>query len=334
MEELARQGKPNMINFKNFRLFKNKPKNWILKLVSLALATMLWYFVVGEDQVDINILVPIEIINLPSSLTISNQYKKDIEVTVRGPRSMIQEIRSKNITRPVDLASAKPGTIVIKNDESSIPLPRGVSVLRLQPTNITLLLDELVQRSFPITPVTEGELAPGYTLEEIITDPSHLTISGPRSVLDKGKALRTYLIDLNNLDQSTTLQVHLNLDPEFYDLIGETVVTAEIVVKEKLVERTITNIPVNVRDAKGTVSIEPNSITVKARIPENLLKDTPEPSMLFRAFISTRDVTTTRTKPVIVNGINVPGHEPITILSVNPKEIIVNPIPQTKDNTK
>ena len=107
-----------------FKLFKNKPKNWILKLVSLALATMLWYFVVGEDQVDINILVPIEILNLPSNLTISNQYKKDIEVTLRGARSMIQELRSRNITRPVDLASAKPGTIVIKNDENSIPLPR------------------------------------------------------------------------------------------------------------------------------------------------------------------------------------------------------------------
>ena len=100
MEKLAWQGEQNM----NFRLFRNKPKNWILKLISLTLATMLWYFVAGEDQVDINMLVPIEFLNLPANLTISNQYKKDLEVTVRGPRSMIQELRSRNITRPVDLA--------------------------------------------------------------------------------------------------------------------------------------------------------------------------------------------------------------------------------------
>ena len=107
---------------KGFRLFKNKPKNWLLKLISLTLATMLWYFVVGEDQVDMNIQVPIEILNLPRNLTISNQqYKKEIEVAVRGPRSMIQELRNRNITRPVDLSSAQPGTIVIKNDENSIP---------------------------------------------------------------------------------------------------------------------------------------------------------------------------------------------------------------------
>lgn len=311
---------------KKFRLFKNKPKNWVLKLISLTLAVMLWYFVVGEDQVDMNMLVPIEILNLPTHLTISNQYKKDIEVTVRGPRSMIQELRNRNISRPVDLTSAKPGTIVIKNDENSIPLPRGVTIQRLQPTNITLLVDELVQREFPISPVTEGEPAEGYVLENIFLDPNTLVISGPRSILDKGKVLKTYLIDLNNLDHSTTVQVHLNLEPAFLDLIGETVVTANIEVREKMVEQTVVNIPVNVRDTKGSVTIQPDTISVKARIPENLIKETPEPSMLFRAYVSPKDINSERKIPVSVSGVNVPGHESITILSVTPEEINVSPV--------
>ena len=314
-----------------FKLFRNKPKNWILKLISLSLAIMLWYFVAGEDQVDINMVVPIEFLNLPANLTISNLYKKDLEVTVRGPRSMIQEMRTRNITRPVDLSSAKPGTIVIKNDENSIPLPRGLTIQRLQPTNITLLLDELVQREFPINPVTEGALKKGYKLQRITIEPDQLTISGPRTILDKGKVLKTYLIDLKNLDKSTTLQVHLNLDQDFNDLIGETVVTAKIDVVENMIEHTVKDIPVNVKDSKGSIILEPNSITVKARIPENLISDTPELSMLFRAFVSSNGVVTTTTKPVIVNGINVPGHEPITILSVTPSEITVKAAPNGTD---
>ena len=311
---------------KKIRLFKNKPKNWILKLISLTLAIMLWYFVVGEDQVDINMRVPIEIINLPTHLTISNQYKKDIEVTVRGPRSMIQDLRNKNITRPVDLARAKPGTIVIKNDGDSIPLPMGITVQRLQPTNITLLVDELIEKKFQITPVTQGELANGYSLEKIRLDPDHLVISGPKSVLEKGNGLKTYLIDLDNLNRSTTLQVHLNLETELLDLIGETVVTAEIEVSEKMVELTVQDIPVNVKDSKGSVHIEPDTITVSARIPENLIKDTPEPSMLFRAYVSTKDVYASRKMPVSVSGVNVPGHNPISILSVTPREVVVSPL--------
>jgi YbbR domain-containing protein len=311
---------------KRFRLFKNKPKNWILKLISLTLAIMLWYFVVGEDQLDITIRVPIEILNLPANLTISNQYKKDIEVAVRGPRSMIQELRNRIITRPVDLASAQPGTIVIKNDENSIPLPKGITVQRLQPTNITLLLDELLQKRFPISPITEGELAPGYVLQRIYLDPDYLEISGPRSILEKGTGLKTYVINLDNLDHSTSLQVHLNLDPDFFDLIGETVVTAKIEVREKMIKRTIENIPVNVRDSNGPVTVEPDTVSVTVSIPENLIKDTPEPAMLFRASVSSIDVKIPKKMPVNVNGVNVPGHEPISILSVTPSEVIVSPV--------
>jgi len=311
---------------KGIKVSRKKPKNWVLKLISVTLAIMLWYFVVGEDQVDMNIQVPIEILNLPRNLTISNQYKKDIEVSVRGPRSMIQEIREKNISRPVDLTSAQPGTIVIKNDENSIPLPRGVTVQRLQPTNITLLLDELIQKQFPISPVTEGELAPGYVLQHIYLDPDHLMISGPRSVLDKGTSLRTYVINLDDLDRSTTLQVHLNLDQDFFNLIGETVVTAKIELTEKMIEKTVENIPVNVRDTNGSVTVEPNKITVKARIPENLFNDTPEPAMLFRASVSPKDIGGTTKMAVNVSGVSVPGHEPISILTVNPVEVIVRPV--------
>ena len=109
---------------KKIKLFKNKPENWILKLVSLCLAIMLWYFVVGEDQVDINIQVPIEILNLPetvSSFPIST--KEILMFRFAVPRSMIQELRNKNITRPVDLSNAEPGTIVIKNDENPFLFP-------------------------------------------------------------------------------------------------------------------------------------------------------------------------------------------------------------------
>ena len=78
-------------------------KEWVLKFVSLVLATLLWYFVGGEDIVDKNVMVPIEIINLPRDLVISNQFKKEIEVTVSGPRSAIQEMTNKAAARPINL---------------------------------------------------------------------------------------------------------------------------------------------------------------------------------------------------------------------------------------
>lgn len=311
---------------KKIHLFKNKPENWILKLVSLCLAVMLWYFVVGEDQVDINMQVPVEIINLPKNLIISNQYKSDIDVSVRGPRSMIQDLRHRNITRPVDLSSAQPGTIVIKNDEQSIPFPRGINVQRLQPTNITLQLDQLIQKNIPIKPLTEGKPAKGYELHRIILDPDHLLISGPKAVLEKGHEIITYIINLDGLNHTTTIQVHLNLEPELFELLGETVVSAKLEVREVLEERTVKNILVNARDTDVPVTVKPRSVTVKAAIPVNLIKETPELSMLFRASVSVKDTGGPQTVQVAVSGVNVPGHDPVKIIEVTPREVVVTPV--------
>lgn len=306
-------------------LLKKKPDNWILKVVSLCLAIMLWYFVVGEDQVDITMQVPIEIINLPQNLIIANQYKSDIEVSVRGPRSMILDLRNRNITRPVDLSSAQPGTIVIKNDEGSIPFPRGVTVQRLQPTNITLQLDQLVHKKFVIQPITEGKPAKGYELHQILLDPDHLLISGPKAVLDKDHDITTHVIDLEGLNHTTTIQVHLNLEPELYELLGETVVSARLEVREVVEERTVKNILVNAREANVPVTVKPTSVTVKAAIPVNLIRETPELAMLFRASVSIKDISEPQKMKVVVNGVQVPGHDPVRIMEVVPGEVLVTP---------
>lgn len=306
-------------------------KNWHLKLLSLFIGVCTWYLVAGEDQVDMTIQVPIEILNLPSDLVISNQYKKDIEVAVRGPRRMIQDIRNHNISRPLDLSKAEPGTKVLQNDPHSIDLPRGVSVIRLQPTSITLLLDKLIEKKFPIDPITHGEVKDGYTLQALKLTPKELTITGPKHVLDSTTVLTTYVIDLDGLDHSTTLQVNLNLTPAFIRLIGETVVTARLTVQEEMVAQTINDLPVNVRDATAPTTTEPATVSVIASIPANLVSDTPELAMLFRAYVTAQPPLGAKKLPVIVKAINVPDHEPIKILSVKPKEVMVIPVKKILD---
>jgi YbbR domain-containing protein len=300
--------------------------NWHLKLISLIIGSCLWYFVAGEDQVDMTILVPLEVLNLPADLIISNQYKKDIEVTVRGPRRMIQNLRNQNITRPVDLSRAQPGTEVIKNTASSISLPKGIGVLRLQPTSITLLLDELIEKTFPINPVTDGEVADGYFLSELTLSPDELTITGPRTILESRSALTTTVINLRSLGKSVTLHVNLDLVTAFTRLIGETVVTATMEVQEKMLTITVETIPINVREASIPITTEPESVRVTASVPENLIRDTPEPAMLFRASVTTETPLVDRVLPVTVQSVKVPDHAPISIIEVEPQVVMAIPV--------
>jgi len=300
---------------------KIRLKDCILKILSLCLGVFLWYFVVGEDQVDINISVPIEVLNLPANLVISNQYKTDIEVAVRGPRSIIQELRKANISRPLDLSKAVPGSMTIKNEADSIPFPNGISVLRLQPSNTTLFIDRLIQKNLPIHPVIEGEPLAGFELQAIKLQPETLPVSGPKKILDSQLALKTYVINLDGLAHSTTLQVQLNLSPEMLNLIGDTLVSVKIAVKEKMLRKTVRGIPVNVRDADIPVKTVPGTVAVEAEIPENLIRDTPELAMLFRASVSAKNSRPPREVVVSVSGVTVPNHSEVKVIAITPERV-------------
>lgn len=296
-------------------------KHWQLKLLSLIIGASLWYFVVGEDQMDVIVTIPLELHNLPADLVIANQYKKDIEVAIRGPRRLIQEMRQQNISRPVDLSKAEPGTMVIQNDSHSIPFPHGITVQRVQPTNITLLVDRLIKKDFPITPLTQGKPAAGFVLDSVVPKPKQITVTGPQNVLERVAALTTSVVDLEGLDRNTTFQVHLNLDEDLLKLIGETVVETSVILKEIMVKKTVRGIPINIRDSGPAVKAVPAAVTVEAEIPDQIVRMTPELSMLFRAAVTVDANTKTEEVPVLVNGISLPGHAPIVILNVTPDKV-------------
>jgi len=255
-------------------------KDLVLKFISLVLAVVLWYFVGGEDRVDKNVMIPIEIINLPRDLVISNQFKKEIEVTVSGPRSLILEMTSKAITRQVDLSAATPGTMVIENDNDHIPVPRGITVQRVQPSSIILSLDKLIQKQFPVTARTVGKVADGYYVKLLKMDPDVITITGPLTILSQFDELFTKAINLDGVKQSVQLQVPLELEPAIVELIGETSVTADLTVGLETVTKTLDEMVVNVQVDGIKREVKPKKVKVTAAIPLLLLQKNVDPKDL------------------------------------------------------
>nr|WP_320009835.1 CdaR family protein [uncultured Desulfobulbus sp.] len=294
-------------------------RDWLLKLLALIIGASLWYFVVGEDRVDLIVTMPLEIRNLPTDLVIANQYKKDIELAISGPRRLIQEMRQQNISLPIDLSLAKPGAMVIQNEAESIPLPQGISVQRVQPATITLLIDQLIQKKFTIEPVTTGHVSEDFNLESLRLTPPAITVTGPKSTLDKEQGLRTFPIDLSGLDHTSTLQVHLDLNESLVNLIGETVIEVNVALQEKLIRQTIKKVMIK-KPSNVEFNMSPTHVTVEADIPKQVVQDTPELALLLRATIAPVKDGATEAE-VLVHAINLPGHAPIIIHSVSPEKI-------------
>jgi YbbR domain-containing protein len=267
--------KINKINLSNLL-----SKDWLLKFISLVLAVVLWYYVGGEDRVDKNVMIPIEIINLPRDLVISNQFKKEIEVTVSGPRSLILEMTSRAITRQVDLSAATPGTMVIENDNDHVPVPRGITVQRVQPSSIILSLDKLIQKKFPVSARTVGKVADGYYIKLLKIDPDVITITGPLTILSQFDELYTRAINLADMKESIQLQIPLELDPAIIELIGETSVTAELSIGLETVTKTMAGLVVHAVIDGVRRDVEPETVRVTANIPKKLLGKSVNPKDL------------------------------------------------------
>lgn len=295
-------------------------KDWLLKFVSICLAFVLWYYVGGEDRVDKNVMVPIEIINLPRDLVISNQFKKEIEVSVSGPRSLILDMSNSAVTRQVDLSDAVPGTMVIENSNQHIPVPRGITVQRVKPSSIILSLDKLIQKEFPVTAKTVGQVANGYFLKTLKTDPDVITITGPRTILMPLDELYSKAINLEGVKESALLQVPLELEPAIVDLIGETSVTADLVIGVETVTKTMTGVKVHMVIDGVLRKVIPEMVKITANIPKLLLNKKTDPKELFSVTAMQKGAGDMLKVTVIPR----PDIElPIEILSIMPSAVLL-----------
>src|SRR2546429_64782 len=64
--------------------------NWLAKLFSLALATMLWLAISGQANSEVGMNIPLEYRNIPSALEVSQTSVTPSSVVVEGPEGKMR----------------------------------------------------------------------------------------------------------------------------------------------------------------------------------------------------------------------------------------------------
>lgn len=226
MDKLA-ASQIKLLNLKDWR------KNWGLKLTSFLFAIVLWYFVVGVDKVDRTFTIPVETADLPENIIITNQFKKELEIRVTGPLGLIRKMEQGNLSRTIDLSGASPGSLVIKNTADNLPIPNGVRLRNVSPRNIILKLDRLIDKKIPVAITTSGQPEPGYKVTSIEVSPKSIHVTGPRTLLENLDKFSSAPVKLNNRSSSFRVSPVLDIPESVTELIGEPVVDAHIIIKEK-----------------------------------------------------------------------------------------------------
>jgi YbbR domain-containing protein len=196
---------PNsLVNFFRKYVFKNLP----FKLVSLAIAIMLWWVVGRDSAIEIPMTVPLEFLHAPSNLEITSDYPFQAQVTLRGPEHLLQEVRPSQVHALLDLEGALPGERTFDLTSSQVQVPHNVKVVQVMPAQFHINFDRRASRTVDIQPRVIGTLLSGYGMKEPVAVPPKVTIVGPERRVNTVVTAMTDPVDATGVVGSATFTTH------------------------------------------------------------------------------------------------------------------------------
>ena len=183
-------------------------KNLSFKLVSLAIAIMLWWAVGRDSAIEIPMTVPLEFQHAPSNLLINSDYPFQAQITLRGPEHLLQEVRPSQVHAVLDLEGAGPGEQTYDLSASQVQVPHNVKVVQVVPAQFHISFDHSATRTVEVQPRAIGTLLSGYEIENMEAVPSRVTIVGPEKRVNTIVSAMTDPVDATGVVGSATFTTH------------------------------------------------------------------------------------------------------------------------------
>src|SRR6476646_4199496 len=159
--------------------------NFGLKLLSLFLATGMWFLISRDEQpAEVAVRAPIVFQHVPSQLEISSESIPETQIRVRGPERVIRQLKTNEVQAEIDLANAKPGERTYDLTSQQVRHPRDVTIGPVVPSQLHLSFDTRMTREVEIHPRVTGVFATGEQIVKVDADPARITIAGPRHHVD------------------------------------------------------------------------------------------------------------------------------------------------------
>jgi YbbR domain-containing protein len=237
-------------------------EDWSLKLLSLAIAIVLWLLVTGQNEpVTAHVNVQLNFIR-PQTLEISNDPPHTVDVTLTGSRNKLDDLTSLDLVATVDVSDQRAGERVLRlAEKAKITLPPGIKVDGFQPSAIPILLEEIVDRQVPIEPKLEGKPDAGFEVYSVSPNKGSVAVRGPASRVAALQKIATESIWLaGHKEDFTAKDVALDVPDPKVDLLDPTVNVA-IEIGEQRVEKTFAGVEVITSDG-GKVQPATTSVTL------------------------------------------------------------------------
>jgi YbbR domain-containing protein len=245
-------------------------EDWSLKLLSLAIALILWLVVTGQNQpVTAHVNVQLNFIR-PQALEISNDPPRTVDVMLTGSRNKLDDLTALDLVATVDLSEQRAGERILRlADKAQIALPQGVKVDGFQPSAIPIRLEPMLERQIAVEPKVEGKPADGFEVYAVRPNKGSVAVRGPESHVNALQKVLTESIWLAGQKETfTATNVAIDVPDPKLDLL-DPVVNVEIEIGERRVEKSFSGVAVS---TEQNGKVDPSTATVTLLGPANLLE--------------------------------------------------------------
>lgn len=242
-----------------------------LKVISIALAGLLWLVVAGEQIVERALRIPLEFTNLPAHLEIVGTPANVVDVRVRGSSGALSRIGSGELVAVLDLGAARPGARLFQLTGSDVRAPFGVEVVQVTPSTLSMTFEPSASKQVPVVPQVDGEPAAGYEVGTVSANPATVEVVGPQSAVKGLTEATTEPISVAGATSPVSEVVTIGVaDPSVRVQTSETAqVTASI--RPAAVEWALAAIPVAVLNGDESVMVTPGEVTIRVRGPRDAM---------------------------------------------------------------
>jgi YbbR domain-containing protein len=189
-------------------------KNLRTFILALALGVSVWVSAVSAaDPNEVQTYpdpIPLEVIGKDPSLVLTSEIPPTVQVSLRAPRSVWETLTANadSIRAVLDLSGLSAGE---HTQEIQLTISeRPYQIVFANPTAVTVSLESIASKTFPLVLSLSGQPAAGYQAGDATMDLSEVAISGPESLVQQAARARV-LINLDGIretiDESLPIEV-------------------------------------------------------------------------------------------------------------------------------
>ena len=238
-----------------------------LKLLSLALAVLLWSLVAGQKEAERSLRVPLEFRNMPGSLEMIGEPPSFVDVRVKGPSTTLGQLRGTELIVTVELATARPGRRMFHLLPDHVTTPVGVLALAVVPPTVPLMFEASATKTVPVVPAIDGDPAEGYVRGRVIASPASVEVVGPESVIKQLTEATTEPVNLRGAMGRVRDTVTIGVAESSVRLKIPTNAVVVVDVNPAPVHHTIRGVPILLRHLERGLraTVVPSEVVVRAR---------------------------------------------------------------------